>query len=59
MRCRWPSLVTALPEDFGIVVDPTSAQAANFLQADVLAGLRAGIGGVTPDDLRPSGSDPS
>ncbi|PZE62687.1 SseB family protein [Curtobacterium sp. MCBD17_021] len=39
-------LVAALPEEFGIVVDPTSAQAASFLQADVLAGLRAGIGGV-------------
>ncbi|NII40204.1 hypothetical protein E9228_000823 [Curtobacterium flaccumfaciens] len=42
-------LVTALPEDFGIVVDPTSAEAANFLQADVVAGLRAGIGGVPPE----------
>jgi hypothetical protein len=42
-------LVTALPEEFGIVVDPTSAEAANFLQADVVAGLRAGIGGVPPE----------
>jgi len=44
-------LVTALPEDFGIVVDPTSAEAANFLQANVLAGMRAAMrGGVQPDD---------
>jgi hypothetical protein len=42
-------LVTALPEEFGIVVDPTSAEAANFLQADVIAGLRAGIDGVPPE----------
>ncbi|WIB16651.1 SseB family protein [Curtobacterium sp. MCPF17_050] len=41
-------LVTALPEEFGIVVDPTSAQAANFLQADVIAGLRAGMSGTVP-----------
>ncbi|PZE80212.1 SseB family protein [Curtobacterium sp. MCBD17_032] len=41
-------LVTALPEEFGIVVDPTSAQAANFLQADVLAGLREGMRGSAP-----------
>ncbi|PYY32847.1 hypothetical protein DEJ16_13585 [Curtobacterium sp. MCJR17_055] len=44
-------LVTALPEEFGIVVDPTSAQAANFLQADVIAGLREGMrgGGQLPE----------
>jgi hypothetical protein len=33
-------LVTALPEEFGIVVDPTSAAEANFLHADVLAEMR-------------------
>ena len=43
-------LVTALPEGFGIVVDPTSAQAANFLQADVVAGLRDGMAGSVPLD---------
>lgn len=36
-------LVTALPEHFGIVVDPTSAEAANFLHADVLAQMRAQV----------------
>ena len=34
-------LVSALPEEFGIVVDPTSAAEANFLHADVLAQMRA------------------
>ena len=34
-------LVTALPEEFGIVVDPTSAADANFLHADVIATMRA------------------
>ena len=43
-------LVTALPEGFGIVVDPTSAQAVNFLQADVVAGLRDGMAGSVPLD---------
>ncbi|MCY1694883.1 SseB family protein [Curtobacterium sp. SL109] len=43
-------LVTALPEGFGIVVDPTSAQAANFLQADVVAELREGMRGGVPLD---------
>lgn len=44
-------LVGALPEEFGIVVDPTSAEAANFLHADVLAGMRAAMrGGVTVED---------
>jgi hypothetical protein len=43
-------LVTALPDGFGIVVDPTSAQAANFLQADVVAGLREGMRGGVPLD---------
>ena len=44
-------LVLALPEEFGIVVDPTSAEDANFLHADVLAGIRAQMrGGVALDD---------
>jgi len=45
-------LVTALPEEFGIVVDPTSAEAANFLHADVLAQMRVQMqsGVPTSDD---------
>ncbi|RDH96883.1 type III secretion system (T3SS) SseB-like protein [Curtobacterium sp. AG1037] len=43
-------LVTALPEEFGIVVDPTSAEAANFLHADVLANMREQMRGEIPDD---------
>ncbi|MBF4615812.1 SseB family protein [Curtobacterium sp. VKM Ac-1376] len=44
-------LVSALPEEFGIVVDPTSAAEANFLHADVLAQMRAQMqGGVPTDD---------
>ncbi|MCA5923933.1 SseB family protein [Curtobacterium oceanosedimentum] len=44
-------LVSALPEEFGIVVDPTSAADANFLHADVLAEMRAQMqGGVPTDD---------
>ncbi|MBT1677029.1 SseB family protein [Curtobacterium aurantiacum] len=41
-------LVTALPEQFGIVVDPTSAAEANFLHADVLAEMRAQMQGGVP-----------
>ncbi|WP_166673260.1 MULTISPECIES: SseB family protein [unclassified Curtobacterium] len=41
-------LVTALPEEFGIVVDPTSAEAANFLHADVLAQMRVQMQGGVP-----------
>ncbi len=41
-------LVTAVPEEFGIVVDPTSAEDANFLHADVLAGIRAQMRGEIP-----------
>lgn len=53
-------LVSALPEEFGIVVDPTSAQAANFLQADVIAGLREGMQRSVPTvDDAPSDSDPA
>jgi hypothetical protein len=55
-------LVTALPEEFGIVVDPTSAQAANFLQADVIAGLREGMRGnvqVEGNEADPSESGPA
>ncbi len=44
-------LVTALPEEFGIVVDPTSTAEANFLHADVLAEMRAQLrGGVATDE---------
>ncbi|WP_185040935.1 SseB family protein [Curtobacterium sp. PhB172] len=41
-------LVTALPEEFGIVVDPTSAAEANFLHADVLAQMRVQMQGGVP-----------
>ncbi|MEV7932572.1 SseB family protein [Curtobacterium sp. NPDC089185] len=47
---RMAELVTAVPEEFGIVVDPTSAEAANFLHADVLAGIRAQLRGEIPVD---------
>ncbi|MCS5488312.1 SseB family protein [Curtobacterium flaccumfaciens pv. beticola] len=47
-------LVTALPEEFGIVVDPTSAEAANFLHADVLANMREQMRGGVPTE---NGSD--
>ncbi|MFJ4297629.1 SseB family protein [Curtobacterium sp. NPDC089689] len=44
-------LVTALPEEFGIVVDPTSTADANFLHADVLAVIREQMrSGVPTDD---------
>jgi hypothetical protein len=45
-------LVSALPEEFGIVVDPTSAADANFLHADVLAEMRVQMqtGVPTSDD---------
>lgn len=44
-------LVTALPDEFGIVVDPTSVADANFLHADVLAVMREQMrGGVPTDD---------
>lgn len=52
-------LVTALPEEFGIVVDPTSAADANFLHADVLATMRAQMrSGVPSTDEDPDRSDP-
>ncbi|WP_416394463.1 MULTISPECIES: SseB family protein [unclassified Curtobacterium] len=52
-------LVTALPEEFGIVVDPTSAADANFLHADVLATMRARLrSGVPSTDEDPDRSDP-
>ncbi|MFJ4073667.1 SseB family protein [Curtobacterium sp. NPDC089991] len=41
-------LVAALPQEFGIVVDPTSAEAANFLHADVLAQMRVQMQGGVP-----------
>lgn len=47
---RMAELVTAVPEEFGIVVDPTSAETANFLHADVLAGIRAQMRGEVPLD---------
>lgn len=44
-------LVRALPEEFGIVVDPKDAETVNFLHADVLAGMRAAMrGGVAVED---------
>lgn len=47
---RMAELVTAVPEEFGIVIDPTSAEAANFLHADALAGIRAQLRGIaTPE----------
>ncbi len=53
-------LVTALPEEFGIVVDPTSAADANFLHADVLATMRARMrSGVPSTDEDPDRSDPA
>ncbi len=43
-------LVAALPEEFGIVVDPTSAAEANFLHAEVLATMRAQMrSGTAPE----------
>ncbi len=43
-------LVAALPEEFGIVVDPTSVAEANFLHAEVLATMRAQMRGGTATD---------
>lgn len=43
-------LVTALPEEFGIVVDPTSVAEANFLHAEVLATMRAQMRSGTATD---------
>ncbi|QCR43130.1 hypothetical protein C1N91_05800 [Curtobacterium sp. SGAir0471] len=57
---RMAELVTAVPEEFGIVVDPTSAEDANFLHADVLAGIRAQMRGEIPtDDDDAEGSEPA
>lgn len=41
-------LVSALPDEFGIVVDPTSSAAANFLHAEVLASMRSQMRGSVP-----------
>jgi hypothetical protein len=46
-----------VPEEFGIVVDPTSAEDANFLHADVLAGIRAQMRGEIPGDDDAEGGD--
>lgn len=50
-------LVTALPDEFGIVVDPTSAADANFLHADILAEMREQMqrGNTAEDDTAAQG----
>lgn len=47
---RMAELVTAVPEEFGIVVDPTSGEAANFLHADALAAIRVELRGAADLD---------